>query len=346
MKLLIVTQKVDKHDDVLGFFHDWIKDFAQLCESVTVICLEKGESELPKNVTVLSLGKELGRKKFSYVTAFLKYIWTTRSEYTNVFVHMNPEYIVIGGLLWRMLGKKIHLWYVHRNVNLWLRIAHLLSHQVFSVTRESFGIRSSKLKLVGHGIDAQKFSMSDRTTDPSTYRIISVGRITPIKRLETLIKAASILAGSNNFSFTVDLIGSPVSQSDQKYKNELIEMIERNDLNDKIHFLGSCPYDAIPDIYHNADLLVNLAPTGGIDKVVLEAMASGLIPMVSNRGFTSIFKDRASTLIFNQDDPVDLANRIGQIHGSDCTKMREEMRHEVLQNHSQKELIQRIFSAL
>jgi len=43
MKLLIVTQKVDINDDVLGFFHDWIKEFAKNCEKVTVICLGKGE---------------------------------------------------------------------------------------------------------------------------------------------------------------------------------------------------------------------------------------------------------------------------------------------------------------
>ena len=58
MKLLICTQKVDTNDDNLGFFHDWIKEFARHCEKVTVICLYKGEYGLPKNVIVKSLGKE------------------------------------------------------------------------------------------------------------------------------------------------------------------------------------------------------------------------------------------------------------------------------------------------
>jgi len=58
MKLLIITQKVDMNDDVLGFMHGWINEFAKHCEKITVICLQKGEHELSDNVKVLSLGKE------------------------------------------------------------------------------------------------------------------------------------------------------------------------------------------------------------------------------------------------------------------------------------------------
>ena len=46
MKLLIITQKVDINDDNLGFFHDWIKEFARQVENVIVICLQKGEYKL------------------------------------------------------------------------------------------------------------------------------------------------------------------------------------------------------------------------------------------------------------------------------------------------------------
>src|SRR3989338_7648361 len=58
MKLLIITQKVNQEDSVLGFFHSWIREFASRFEEVTVICLEKGVYNLPENVEVFSLGKE------------------------------------------------------------------------------------------------------------------------------------------------------------------------------------------------------------------------------------------------------------------------------------------------
>src|SRR3989338_2848671 len=58
LKLLIITQKVDKNDHILGFFHRWLEEFAKNTEKLTVICLEKGEYNLPENVKVLPLGKK------------------------------------------------------------------------------------------------------------------------------------------------------------------------------------------------------------------------------------------------------------------------------------------------
>jgi len=74
MKLLIVTQKVDKNDDILGFFHGWIAEFAKHCEKITVIALGVGEYDLPRNVEVLSLGKEGGKSRLKYILNFYKYM--------------------------------------------------------------------------------------------------------------------------------------------------------------------------------------------------------------------------------------------------------------------------------
>ena len=148
MKLLIITQKVDINDDVLGFFHRWLEEFAKHCEKITVICLEMGEYKLPENVKVLSLGKEECVSKLKYLWRFYKYIWQERKKYDAVFVHMNPEYVVLGGLFWKILGKKISLWYTHKNVDLKLRIAEKFPNIIFSVSKESFRLKTAKLLVV------------------------------------------------------------------------------------------------------------------------------------------------------------------------------------------------------
>ena len=172
MKLLICTQKVDKNDSVLGFFHRWIEEFAKHCEMVTVICLEKGEYSLPNNVKVLSLGKEHGVSRLKYLFCFYTYIWKYRKEYDKVFVHMNPEYVVLGGLFWRLLKKKIALWYMHKSVNLKLRIAERLVHNIFTGTKESFRLKTNKLHITGHGIDTAAFSFSPKVVDKENLRVI------------------------------------------------------------------------------------------------------------------------------------------------------------------------------
>ncbi len=72
MKLLIITQKVDMNDDVLGFMHGWVEEFSKNCEKVVVICLQKGEHDLTNNVKVLSLGKEHNNFQFFQ----LRRIWS------------------------------------------------------------------------------------------------------------------------------------------------------------------------------------------------------------------------------------------------------------------------------
>ena len=106
MRLLVCTQKIDRNDPVLGFFHRWIEEFSKHYESLVVICLEKGEYVLPKNVKVLSLGKEKNKLTTNYLlltTAKLKYVWNFykcifkfRRDYDAVFVHMNQEYVILG----------------------------------------------------------------------------------------------------------------------------------------------------------------------------------------------------------------------------------------------------------
>src|SRR3989344_232174 len=119
MRLLIVTQKVDKKDPILGFFHRWIEEFAKNFEKVTVVCLEKGEYNLPTNVKVLSLGKEERRSKAEYISRFYRYIWQERKNYDAVFVHMNQEYVLLGWKFWKLWGKKIFLWRNHARGSLW-----------------------------------------------------------------------------------------------------------------------------------------------------------------------------------------------------------------------------------
>ena len=50
-KLLICTQAIDENNRALSFFLDWLKEFGNVCEQVTVICLYEGKYDLPKNVS-------------------------------------------------------------------------------------------------------------------------------------------------------------------------------------------------------------------------------------------------------------------------------------------------------
>jgi len=324
MKLLIITQKVDAADDVLGFFYHWIREFSRHVEEITVICLEEGAHDFQSNVRVLSLGKEKKRSRMQYLGRFFQNILRERKRYDTVFVHMNPEYVVLGGILWRMLGKRIGFWYVHRNVDLKLWLAEKLAHIIFSTTPEAFRLRSLKVQFIGHGVNFFQFERKKIERPAGAFRILHVGRITPIKNLDTLIEALGILKKSWDKPFKVRFLGRQATLRDQKYKEDLEALIENYDLKDEIILWNQkVPFPNTLSYYQEADVSVNLTPTGGMDKAVLESIASGTLPLSANKAFRNLFGKYANHLLYNERDAEDTANKIMAIGDMDLSERRK-----------------------
>ena len=339
MRLLILTQKVDINDDNLGFFHRWVEEFTKHFNKVTVICLQKGEYNLPKNAKVLSLGKEKKESRIKYFFNFYKYIWLERKNYDAVFIHMNPEYAILGGLFWKFWNKKIGLWYTHRAINLKLRIAEKTADKIFTASKESFRLRSNKVIVTGHGINTERFKLSDISRQQSDkLKIISAGRITPIKNYEIFISVAEILK-NNNFSFEIKIAGSAILNSDKIYLEKLKKMIEEKNLNDRIVFVGHMPYKNITDFYGKGGLFVNFSDTGSIDKAVLEAMSCGLNILTSNEAFKNILPLE----YFSNKDPKNVAEKITKLGSYMPDK---KLRDYVIKNHSLEKTIGRISAIL
>lgn len=262
MRLLICTQAVDTEDSTLGFFVRWIEEFARHCEKVTVICLRDGEYSLPDNVEVISLGTtRLGR-----AAGLLRICLSRRRDYDTVFVHMNPEYILTAGFLWRVMHKRIALWYTHKSVNLKLRVAVLFAHIVFTASSESFRLRTKKLHIVGHGIDTEFF-----TPDTSVIRgdwALSVGRLMKSKRHELAIHKAV-------------QEGRELRIAGEGPERQRLEVLAR-ELAARVRFLGGLSQTQLRDEYRKAGCLIHTSETGSLDKVVLEALACGLSVRTNN----------------------------------------------------------------
>ena len=216
MNLLVITQKVNKDDSNLGFFYEWLLCLAGKVDKLIVICLEKGEYHLPGNVEVLSLGKdELGIKnyelwfgnKIRYAFRFYKYIWQEKNNYDGVFVHMNPEYCILGGIFWCLWHKKVLLWYTHKEVNWRLRLGALFATKIFTASKESFRLPSKKVEVVGHGIPVELFANQPENIPAGQLRLLAVGRNSPSKDFATAIKAIQELKNNKNLppiKFSID----------------------------------------------------------------------------------------------------------------------------------------------
>jgi len=310
MKLLIITQKVDINDDNLGFFHSWLKKLAEKVD-IFVIANYVGKYDLPSNVKIFSLGKE---KETGGLIKNLKYQWFLLKllpRVDGVFFHMCPEY-VLGAHLWpKIFRKKTLLWYTHKSFNWKLNLAEKLTDKIFTASKESFRLPSKKVEITGHGIDLDKFKPAETKKDGSKFKIISVGRISPVKNYEIMINAGEILK-SRNFNFEIRVAGAPILESDKIYFGKLKNLIKEKKLDDIVEFVGPIPNKYIAEFYQSGDLFINLSDTGSLDKAVLEAMACGLKILTSNEAFKYILPEEN----FTKNEPKAVSEKIENLSKS------------------------------
>jgi glycosyltransferase involved in cell wall biosynthesis len=340
MKLLIITQRLDKNDAVLGFFHRWIEEFAKEIDKVFVISQYTGNYSLPENVEVFSLGKEKKISKALQLFNFYRALFRDLKKADAVFVHMVPMWVVLGWPFFRAKRKKIFLWYTHKSVTFWLKFAEKAVVKIFTASPESFRLFSKKVLVVGHGIDIEAFQPRHRKTKAKNQKLIilSVGRIAKAKNQKTLLETADILANQKNFkNFEIQFIGAPILKQDQEYFEEIRKFASEKKLEKFVKFLGDVPHGVIKNYYEKADIFAHLSRTGSVDKVVLEAIVMG-VPVYSS---SEAFKNILPFQFLISDKPNELAEKIISFTPPP-EEIMSALRDYAIRNHSLKNLISKI----
>ncbi len=343
MNTLFITQKVDRQDAVLGFVHRWLEKLAVRCEKLTVICLEQGTYRLPANVRVLSLGKENKLSRLRYAVLFYAHLWQLRKQYDTVVVHMNPVYVLMGFLFWRLERKKIFMWYNHEYGNLLAKTAVRLVRTVFYTSPFSFASRYSNGTRMPAGIDTGLFAPGDEGQRAPSC-LLYVGRIAPIKKVHVLLDAVCILHRRGT-DIVLQLAGGP-GKDDGRYYHSIREKAAPLEQAGVVRFLGNVPNRRTAELYRSSTMLFNLSPPGLYDKTVLEAMACGCPVLVCSPAFRDALPDMC---FFEDGNPADLASKIEGILGlSDETRWAytEKFRSYVVGSHSLDLLVRRLFSEL
>jgi glycosyltransferase involved in cell wall biosynthesis len=136
--------------------------------------------------------------------------------------------------------------------------------------------RDKCVYLPENAVDPERFGAADPRSPSAPLRVVFVGRLVPYKGADMLIEAAAPLARSG--AIRVEIIG------DGPMREELDAMIRRDGLDGGLTLTGWVDHADLPARLREADVLAfpSIREFGG--GVVLEAMASGVVPVVVDYG--------------------------------------------------------------
>jgi len=342
VRLVFVTQTVDSEDPVLGATVAKLGALAARCDELVVISDRTGAYELPANCVVRTFGARtrLGRG-LKYLRAVVP-LFVSRRPPDALIAHMCPIYLILAAPFTKLRRRPTILWYTHWAVNRTLRLATALADVALSVDRRSFPLDLPMVAGIGHGIDVTQFAA--RTSAPTVsgdpLRLLALGRTSPTKSFETVIKACA-LCRREGLQLTLDVHGPSTTDEERGHRDALGRMIDHEELADVVRLLAPVPRTAVPELMRSVDAVVNttLGQTAGgaLDKVVYESAACAVPVIACNPHFDDFLADLPVELRFRSADAEDLARVIAAFARAEPAVREEagcELRRRVEAGHS------------
>jgi glycosyltransferase involved in cell wall biosynthesis len=350
VRLVFVTQVLDRRDAILGFVPRWVEGLARRCERVRVIALRAGDvSGLPGNVDLRVLGRRGRLRRWLRYRRFLAEA-LGRDGFDAVLAHMVPRYLLHAAGPARRAGAGLFLWYTHAGVDRRLRSAARLADAIFTASPESLRVDGARRVVTGHGIDLDHFGA--RGGGPATpHRLLAVGRLTPAKDPLTVLRATGILV-RRGWDVRLDLVGGGLTDVDRQYADSIEAAIEREGLGERVERPGPVPYPEVPAWYDRASVLLHASRTGSVDKVVLEAMASERPVVSCNDSSPALFAElgaQAASLCFPAGDAQALAERVEALlrrSPDERAELGRRLRAIVARDHEVESLMERLVSEM
>lgn len=166
-----------------------------------------------------------------------------------------------------------------------------------------------KVRIVHCGVDTTRFAAVP-AYDWEAHRLLSVGRLVPMKGFDVLIEACRILR-DKGLSFTCEIVG------DGPMRPELEEQIGAAKLADRVRLAGFAKQDELRDKLKKVSMFVlacqqsSARDMDGIPVALMEPMSMG-IPVVSTSvsGIPELIDNGRNGLLVPPRDPAKLAEAI------------------------------------
>ncbi|MCC5815425.1 MAG: glycosyltransferase family 4 protein [Leptospira sp.] len=162
----------------------------------------------------------------------------------------------------------------------------------------------------------------------SGIKIVFIGRISPNKKQDDLIRFAEVYRKFFRSDFQIQLVGyaSPASKN---YLEELEKLTRFYDLEEHIHLSGYVTQKELNGYYREADIFLSMSEHEGFCVPLLEAMYFQIPVLAYDAGAVADTMDRAGILFKQKDFPL-LCSTIEEILSND------EFRQSILMKQNQR----------
>jgi D-inositol-3-phosphate glycosyltransferase len=176
-----------------------------------------------------------------------------------------------------------------------------------------------RIAVIPCGVDTALFAPGDRDAARASLGLgdgpvlLYVGRIAPIKGLETLLDALGCLRGAGHPARLV-VVGGDTDERCGGHEGQLRRRATRQGLGDAVTFVGAQSQDRLRDYYVAADATVLPSYYESFGMVALEAMACGSAVIASRvGGLQTTVRDGVTGVLVSEGDPCALAATISRV---------------------------------
>ena len=175
------------------------------------------------------------------------------------------------------------------------------------------GAKKNKISYIPNGIPKQFFTQKEKKEE---NKILFLSRISPKKKVETLIEAIPLL---NDKNIIVELVGP----QEEPYFSKISELIDKLNVRSRVK-ISKPVYELKKKIEKIDSCKVFVLPSRveGMPQALIEAMARGKIVVGSDSiAIRDLIKDGDNGYLFEFDNPRKLSNKINYILSSDNKKV-------------------------
>lgn len=160
-----------------------------------------------------------------------------------------------------------------------------LAKEVMTISPEQ------KVQCIFNGIDTDQFRPGNQQNNDK-INFIYAGRLISLKRVNESIRLIKRLTADGFENITFTIIGTGTEMEN------LEKLVKELNIENKVIFKGHISHDEIHKEYQQGEFYIQLSKTEGMSNTIMEAMATGLVPIVTNvGGVQSLIKDGENGLI-------------------------------------------------